>query len=159
MTPLSVGSEDGGDLVAHAAEDLQLLFLAALGVRGVVEGPVVASRLTGKDRAGLVGVPADGDHCLDGSVEELREWLGSWIGKRDSRFLENAESQRVNVAGRVGSGTGHFELPEGSLPEIGFGDLGTTGIAGAENEEQREVAGHAGSDHGKRSAATDGWQR
>jgi hypothetical protein len=43
-----VGSENFGDFVAHAAEDLELLFFVAGGVGGIVEAPVVTIHLAGK---------------------------------------------------------------------------------------------------------------
>jgi hypothetical protein len=43
--PGGIGLDDAGDLVADAAEDGELLFFAAGGVRGVVETSVMAVHL------------------------------------------------------------------------------------------------------------------
>jgi len=85
-----------------------LFRVAAGGVGGVLERPVVTVELAGEDRAGLVGVAADGDHGFHLLGEELVEVLGSVRGDVDADFppnhgvrgrvvlpLENAKEQKA----------------------------------------------------------------
>ena len=60
-----VGSENPGDLVSDPTENDHLLFLAASGMRWVVEPPVVAVHLTGECGTGLIGVSTDSDHSFN----------------------------------------------------------------------------------------------
>jgi hypothetical protein len=51
-----VCGEHGTDFVTHAPKHSQLFFLGAGGIRGIIEGKVVAVDLPGENRAGLIGV-------------------------------------------------------------------------------------------------------
>jgi len=74
-SPGRIGTEDSGDFIAHAAENRELLLLGAGGVCGIIEREMVAIHLAGKERAGLIRIPADGDHGFDLLLEEFIEVL------------------------------------------------------------------------------------
>jgi len=70
-----IRTENGGDFIAHAAENSELFFLGACGVCGVIEREMVAVHLAREERASLIRVSADGDHGFDILIEELIEVL------------------------------------------------------------------------------------
>ena len=63
--------EDALHFVANLAEHLQLFFFGPLGVGGVFERPMATVHLARKDRAGLVGISANGDYGFHTDREEF----------------------------------------------------------------------------------------
>lgn len=132
-----VGGEDAADFVADAAEDSHLFFIGSGGMGGVVEAPVVAVALAWEQRAGLVGIPAHGDDGFHVVAEELVEVFRMVAADVDADFRHGPDGERVDVAGWFGSCAGDLPCwPEGVL-EDAFGEMGTAGIACAEDEDDR----------------------
>ena len=134
---IRIRGEDGFDLIAHAAEDVHDFFLAAGGVGGVVEGPVVAVELAGIHRAGLIGVAADGDDGLDIADEEVVHVLARVRGDVDADLGHRLDAERMDVACGLRSGAGDFENITRHMAQQAFGKVGTAGVAGAEDEDER----------------------
>ena len=67
ITPASaVGFKYAFDLITHLSKYFQDFFVAAGGMGGINESPMVTVHLPGKDRTGLVGIAANGDDRFHG---------------------------------------------------------------------------------------------
>lgn len=122
-SPRSIGTENFPDLVPHAAENGELLFLCAGGVGGVVEGPVVAVHLAGEHGAGLVGVAADGDDGFHPVIEEKVHVLRVMAGGVDADFLQRADRERVDVSSGIRAGAFDAEIFAEGFAEDRFGEV------------------------------------
>src|SRR4051794_37832119 len=67
----SVGFKCPLDLVPNAAENGHLFVIGSGCMGWVVKAPVIAVKLSGKHRAGLIGVAANGDNRLDLPFQEV----------------------------------------------------------------------------------------
>src|ERR1700710_7115 len=70
-SPISIGGENAADLIAHAAENIAFLVIGPGSRCWVLEWPVMTIHLTRKNRAGLIGVTAQGDDGLNLTIEKL----------------------------------------------------------------------------------------
>jgi hypothetical protein len=136
---VGVGAEDGGDLVADAAEDGELLLVGAFGVGGIVERPMVAIQLTGENRADLIGLAADGDDGLDISPEKFIEMLRAMRRDVDARLVHRLDSEWMHVARGLRSGAGDIDQVAGEFAQPAFGEMTAARIARAEDEDERFV--------------------
>src|ERR1044071_665776 len=129
--------EPGLNLVPHPAKHLHLFLIRTWGVGGIVEGPVKTLDGPGKDRAGVVGFAADGDHGVDRMREELLQALGHVPPDVDSDFRHGPDGQRMNEASGLGTGAVRLEDVARRRPEDPFGHLAAAGIAGAKDKHLR----------------------
>ena len=60
-----------GMSIRFTEDEVRPMGRTAGGVRGIRETPVVTIGLSGENRAGLIGITADGDNCRDVPVQEL----------------------------------------------------------------------------------------
>ena len=136
---IGVGLEHSLDFVAHPAEHRQLFLLAALGVGRVVESPMMAAELAGKDRAGLVGVAADRDHRLHVLLQKLVHVLAVVAGNVDPDLRHDLDRQRMDVAGGIRPGAAHVEPVAGGLAQEPFRQVAAARVAGAQDQDDGEV--------------------
>ncbi len=99
-----------GDLVADAAEDGELLVLAAAGVGGIVEAPVVAVHLPGENRADSSEIPkpAPGQMLLRTEFLSLDPYIRGRMSDAPS-YAPPVEIGAVMVGGTVAQ-VGESEL-------------------------------------------------
>ena len=71
-----IGLEHELDLITDTAELVEDFLLCSRGVSWIIEAPVEAVKLTGEHWAGLIGVAADGDHGINGTVQEFLHVFG-----------------------------------------------------------------------------------
>ena len=62
--PCSVRFKDTADLIPHPPKHRELFLIRPNSMGRVIKGPVMAIELTRKDRAYLIRVAANRDHCL-----------------------------------------------------------------------------------------------
>jgi hypothetical protein len=111
-----IGLEDKLDLIADAAELIEDFRLSSRGVCGIIEAPMKAVKLTGEHGAGLIGVATDGDHGINGTVQELIHVFGVMSRDVDADFFEDFDGLRVNIAGGLGAGAGDLDEITGRGP-------------------------------------------
>jgi hypothetical protein len=133
--PRGVGFEHVADLVPHAAKLGQHLLLAALGVRGVIEAPVMAIHLPGIDGARLVGVAADSDDGRNLAVEKCVHVLRCVGGNVDADLLQHLDRLGVDEAGGFRPRAVHVDEVAGGGTEDAFSHVAAAGIPGAEDED------------------------
>ena len=105
---VSIGAEDGADFVSHPAEDIHDVFLTALGMGGVLEGPVVAIELTWESGAGLVGIATDCDDGLHLPREELIHVLAGVCADVYAYFRHGSDTEWMHIACGVRACAGDF---------------------------------------------------
>jgi len=132
-----IGLENKLDLITDAAELVEDFLLCSRGVGWIIETPVKAVKLTGEHGAGLIGIPADGDHGINGTVQELIHVFGVMSRDVDADLLHHFDRLGVDISGRLGAGTGDVDEITGSGAEDTFGEMTTAGVAGAEDEDER----------------------
>src|SRR5262245_23685998 len=91
------------------AEESELAFFGAGGVRGIIESPMVTIALAGKHRASLIGAAADGDHGFDRALEEFRKVLRTMFGNVEADFAHDFDRERVDEADGFAAGAGDLE--------------------------------------------------
>jgi len=132
-----IGLEHEPDLITDAAEFIENLLLGSRRMGRVIEAPVKAVKLTGEHGAGLVGIAANGDHGIDGTVQELIHVFGVMSGYVDSDFLEDLDGLGVDIAGGFRSGTGDLNEVAGGGAKDPLREMAAAGISGAEDEDER----------------------
>ncbi len=96
-----IGSENSGDLVSHAAKDGHFFCFTADGLRWVVEIPMITMHLTGKNRACLFCISANGDHGANLVAEEFVQVLRVMLADVDADLRHDLDRKRMHVAGRI----------------------------------------------------------
>ena len=122
-------------LVPDAAELLQHLLLTAYGVGGIIEAPVMAIQLPGKDGAHLVGVATDSDDGRNLAVEKCVHVLRCVGGNVDADLLQHLDRLRVDKAGGVRTRAVHVDEVAGGGTEDAFSHVAAAGISSAEDED------------------------
>jgi hypothetical protein len=138
-----IGFKHELDLITDSAEFVEDFLLGSRGVGRIIKAPVKAVKLSGEHRAGLIGVAADGDHGINGTVQELIHVFGVMSRDVDSDFLEDFDGLWMDIAGGFGAGAGHLDEVACGRSEDAFGEMATAGVAGAKDEDERF--------HGKKS--------
>ena len=139
--PRRISREDGFDLIADAAEDGELFLLGAGGMRGIVEGEMVAVDEPGIMRTGLVGVAADGDDGFDALVEKLVGVFGGVGGQVDPDFRHDPDGKGMDVSGGLGPGAGDPVSRAEGFAKDAFGQVGAATVSGAEDEKEGRHGG------------------
>ena len=75
----------------HTAKHRHLFVLAAGGVGGIIESPVVAGGLAGKDRTRPVRIIANRNHGIEIHGEERFDRLGGMAGQVDPDLLHHLD--------------------------------------------------------------------
>ena len=132
-----IRGKDFQNLIADAAEDSELLLFRTRGMRRIIEGPVVATHLTGKHGACLVGVAADGDDGFHLIVEEKIHVFRVVTRDIDANFFQRSDRERMNVACGFGACALDAETFTKRAAQDGFGKVGAAGISGAKDEDGR----------------------
>jgi hypothetical protein len=125
------------DLVADTSEFVEDFLLGSRSVRRVVKAPVEAVKLSGEHGAGLIGITTDGDHGINRTVQELIHVLGMMSRDVDADFVEDFDGLGVDIACRLGTGTGYFDEITSCGTEDAFCQVAAAGIAGTEDEDER----------------------
>ena len=89
---------DEFDFITDTAEYRFKLFLCALEMRGVIEGPVVTIDLAWKDGADLVDVSANCDHGCDFVMKKFREVFGAGCREVKAEFLHDLDGHGMHEA-------------------------------------------------------------
>lgn len=133
--PGGIGFEDLSDIVPHASKLRHYLLLAALGVRRVIEAPVMAIHLPGIERARLVGVAADSDYSRNLAVEKIVHVLRSVGRNVNPDLLQYLDRLGVDKADRFRSRAVHIdEVPGGGMEDT-FSHVAPAGIPGAKDKD------------------------
>ena len=98
QSSLRISGEDFQNLATDAPEDGELFFFCSGGMRWIVEGPVMAVHLTGKHRAGLIRVAADGDDGFYLVIKKKIHVFRVMSGGVDSDFFQRADRKRMNIS-------------------------------------------------------------
>src|SRR5215207_11663634 len=117
------------DPVPDPAEDLQLLLLRALRLGGVLEGPVQPALGPREERAGLVGVVADGDHVVEGLVQVPIQGLRLLPRDVYADLLHCPDGEGPDVGG-LRAGAHRLEAVPGKVPEQPLCHLRSRGVVG-----------------------------
>lgn len=91
--------EDEMDLIPHSAKLGEDLFLGSYGMGRIAEAPVVAPDLTGKHRANLLGVAADGNDRINRTVQKLLEVLRVVSAQIDADLPHDFDGFRMDISG------------------------------------------------------------
>ena len=94
-----VSIENAANLIADITKDSKNFFFGALGFGGIEESPVMALKLAGEGRAGLIGIATDGDHCVDRFIEEFVEVFGTVMGNVDPDLGHDFDGEWMDVTG------------------------------------------------------------
>ena len=94
-----VSFESAANLISHIAEDCKNFFVRTLCFGGIKEAPVMTLQLAWKNRAGLVGIATDGDHCVDRFIEEFVEVFGTVMGNVDPDLGHDFDGEWMDVTG------------------------------------------------------------
>ena len=86
------------DLFRNATEGLELLGIGAVGLRRVVEGPVIGLDGAGKHRAGVTSGLAHGDDPLPGLPEELADGLAVLAADVDAHLGHDGDRLGPNLS-------------------------------------------------------------
>ncbi len=116
---------------------------------GIVESPMITIYLSGKHRADLIRVAADGDDRFHRLIQKCVEMFGMMSGEIDADFLHRPDGKRMHVSGRFGTGAGHADHIAGRRAKNSFGEMAAARIAGAKNQNERFF-------HGARLSAATG---
>src|SRR5207245_8954232 len=98
----AVRFEDQPHLIADVAENLQLLLFGSFCFGWIEKAPMIPVDLTGKNRAGPLGIAADGDYRLDLVVEELSHGLRAMSRDIDTDLLHHLDGHRMHISERLG---------------------------------------------------------
>jgi hypothetical protein len=105
----------------------------------ILEAPMEAVHLTWEHRAGLVSIPADRDHSIDGTIQKLIKVFGGVSGDIDADLLHHFDGLWMDVSGRFGACAGDFDEITSGDTEDAFGKVTAAGIARAEDKDERFV--------------------
>lgn len=130
-----IGFEHLAHLIPHAAEFGQDFLLCTLGVRWVIEAPVMAVHLPRKERACLVGVSADSDDSRNLAVKKGVHVLRRVSGNVDVDLLHHLDSKRVDEADWFRPRAVYIDDVAGGGAQDAFSHVAAAGIPGAENED------------------------
>src|SRR5687768_863693 len=101
---------------------------------GIVKAHVDDLGAAGEDRAGLVGVAADGDDVVEGDVRERIEVLGGVPGDVHARLAHHADGAEVHAMRGNAGGVGVDRVrPE--MPGPPLGHLATARVPGAQQQD------------------------
>ena len=73
----------------------------AASLRGIIERPVMAVQLAGKNRAGLVSVAADGDDSGDRLFQKFLQVLRAVTGNVYADLRHDFHGKRMDIAGGI----------------------------------------------------------
>ena len=142
------GLDEGADLVTYTAVGGEC-HLGGSGLGGeegwVVEADMDHAGLSRKERAGFVGVGADGDDVVEGDVEEIIDALGTLLRDIDADLGHHGDGVGVEAVRFNAGGIGVDSVAlQGTRPALSH--LAATGVSGAKKEELDAVRGgcHAG---------------
>jgi hypothetical protein len=99
-----IGLKHAADFIAHTTEHGELFFLAAGGVSGIIESPMVPVDLSGKHRANLVGISTHGDDGLHAIVQKPVEVFRMMRTDIDADFTHHLDRKGMNVSGGFRAG-------------------------------------------------------
>jgi hypothetical protein len=133
--PGGIGFEDLSDIVPHASELRHHLLLAALGVRGVIEAPVMAIHLPGIEGARLVGVAADSDYGHNLAVEKSVHVLRCVVGNVNPDLFQYLNRLGVDEADGFRPPAVHIDKVPGGCTEDAFSHVAAAGIPGAKDKD------------------------
>src|SRR5215208_331208 len=139
------------DPVPDPAEDLQPLLLRALSLGGVLEGPVQPVLGPREERAGFVGVVADGDHVVDGLLQVPVQSLGLLLGDVYADLLHRPDCEGPYAGGLRASANG-LNSVTGEVPQQPLRHLAPRGVVGAKEPDPGPDSQHS-STHRPRSAS------
>src|ERR687890_2353640 len=126
------------DPVPHPAEDLQTLFLRALNLGGVLEGPVQPAPGPREERAGFVRVVADGDHIIDGLLQIPIQGL-RLLARDVYADLLHCPDGEGPYAGGLRARAHRLEAVAGKVPEQPLRYLRACGVVGAKEQDSGPV--------------------
>ena len=104
-----IGFEHAADFIAHTTEHSELFILAAGGVSGIIKSPMVPVDLSGKYRAGLVGIATHGDNGLDVTIQKLVEVFRMVRTDIDANFAHHLDREGMNKSSGFRAGALHPE--------------------------------------------------
>jgi len=90
--------------------------------------------LAGENRAGGIGIAADGDDGMDRLVQKFLQVLRAMAGNVNARLGHDLDGQRMDETGRLGAGALDIHQVARRPAQKTFRDMAAAGIAGAENE-------------------------
>ena len=108
--------------------------VAASGVGGVIERPMMSIHLTGENRANLIGFAANCDDGVNGLMQKLVQVFRLVAGNVYADLGHRLDRERMNIARRLAAGTGDVDQIARGLAENAFGEMTAAGIAGAKDE-------------------------
>ena len=101
MQPRCVRFKYTVHFVANAAETSQDFLLGAGRFSRVNERPVMTVHLTGKNRAGLIQITANGDDCVNRLVQKFLQVLRAMTGNVNAHLGHDFDGQWMNAAGWI----------------------------------------------------------
>ena len=108
--------------------------LRAFCVSGIVEAPMMTIHLSGKHRASLIRVAADGDDRIHLAIEKFIHVLGRVAGNIDADFLHHFDRLRMDITGGVRSCAVDFQEIAGRRAKDSFGKMAAARVSSAEDE-------------------------
>ena len=135
----AIGHEDEhadavADLLGNPTEGFELFGIGAVGLRRVLERPVVRLDGAGKHRAGVAGGLAHRDDPLPGLPEELTDGLAVLAADVDAHLGHHRDRLLADVRD-LGPGAGDLVAVTGPRSEHRFGHLRPGRVAGADEED------------------------
>jgi len=131
---VSIGFENEFDLVPNPSESINYLGFGSFYFGRVIESPVIPVQLPWIDGAGLVRIPANGNHGVDVSIEKSIHVLGFVAGYIDTDLCQGGNGLRVNVSSRLRPSRMNFKQVPSRIPQNAFSHVATARITRAENE-------------------------
>jgi hypothetical protein len=125
-------------LVPGSSKRLETLFIRVAGKGRVVDAPVDAFHVPGKDRAVFAGVVADGDDIVEVLSGEDVLRLGVLTAYVHANFSHCLDGLRPNV-GFECPGAEDLETVPGNVPQKPFSHLTPGRIAGAQDQDSFAV--------------------
>ena len=94
-----IGIKNSGHLIADFSENRKDVVFRALQLSRIVECPMIPAHYAGKHRAGLIGIAANRDDCVDRRIEKLAQMLGTMFRNIKPNLVHDFNRKRVNLAG------------------------------------------------------------
>lgn len=138
FAPYSVGFKNRPHLVAHLSKCPQLLFGRTLGLRRIIERPMVSIQMSWENRTCLVSVATHGNHCFHLLVQELCNRFGAMLRNVDSYLRHHLYCKGMHKTAWLASRAGNLKKIPGSRLQEPLRHLTAARVRCAKDQDQRQ---------------------
>jgi hypothetical protein len=129
-----VSIKDATNIVANGTETGKEFALGAGNLARVKKRPMMPTDLTGKHRANLISMTAKSDDGGHRFIEKFVKVLRAMAQNINAHFGHHLDGERIDFAGRIGTGTVNIRQVTERRAQKSFGHLAAAGVAGTEKE-------------------------